>query len=110
MTNIGCCATLQQAIGDAKMPARANRRKISTTVAPETATFLKSLIREGKASSLAEAIDRTVAAVRRAESRNRLETETTAYYASLSGEELAAEKKLELTVGGVTSLVDFDGE
>lgn len=92
------------------MSARSNRRKISTTVAQETETFLKSLIHQGKASSLAEAIDRTVAVVRRAESRNRLEAATAAYYASLSGDELAAEKKLELAVGGVSSLVDFDGE
>jgi len=90
--------------------ARANRQKISTTIAPETNTFLKSLIRQGKASSLADAIDWAVAVVRRMESRRRLEAATAAYYESLSGEALEEEKKLELAAGGVASLVDFDGE
>lgn len=92
------------------MPARSNRRKISTTVAPETDTFLKSLIRQGKASSMAEAVDCVVAAARRAESRHRLEAATAAYYASLSEDALEEEKKLELAVGRASSLVDFDGE
>lgn len=92
------------------MPTRLNRRKISTTVAPETDTFLKSLIRQGKASSLAEAIDRAVGVARRMEARRRLETATAAYYASLSGDALEEEKKLELAAGGASSLVDFDAE
>jgi len=92
------------------MQARSNRRKISTTVAPETDTFLKSLIRQGKASSLAEAVDRAVAVARRMESRRRLEAATSAYYESLSGKALDEEKKLELAAGGASSLVDFDGE
>ena len=92
------------------MAARSNRRKISTTVAPETDTFLKSLIRRGKASSLAEAVDRVVTLARRAESRHRLEAATAAYYASLSGDALEEEKKLELAVASSSALVDFDGE
>ena len=92
------------------MSTRLNRRKISTTVAPETDTFLKSLIRQGKASSLAEAIDRAVGVARRMEARRRLETATAAYYASLSGDDLEEEKKLELAAGGASSLVDFDAE
>lgn len=95
---------------DNTMQARSNRRKISTTVAPETDTFLKSLIRQGKASSLADAVDRAVAVARRAESRRRLEAATAAYYASLSGKALAEEKKVELAAGSASSLVDFDGE
>lgn len=92
------------------MAARSNRRKISTTVAPETDIFLKSLVRQGKASSLAEAVDRAVAVARRVESRRRLEAATAAYYASLSGNALDEEKKLELAVGSISSLVDYDGE
>lgn len=92
------------------MATRSNRRKISTTVAPETDTFLKSLIRQGKASSLAEAVDRAVGVARRVEARRRLEAATAAYYASLSGDALDEEKKLELASGGASSLVDFDAE
>jgi hypothetical protein len=92
------------------MPTRSNRRKISTTVAPETDAFLKSLIRHGKASSMAEAVDRAVSVARRAESRRRLEAATAAYYDSLSGRALREEKKLELAAGSASSLVDLDGE
>ncbi len=95
---------------DTIMHARSNRRKISTTVAPETDIFLKSLIRQGKASSLADAVDRAVAVARRAESRRRLEAATAAYYASLSGKALDEEQKLELAAGSASSHVDFDGE
>ncbi len=70
------------------MSARSHRQKISTTVAPETEAFLKALIRQGQASSLAEAVDHAVGIARRAQSRARLEAATAAYYASLSGEAL----------------------
>lgn len=90
--------------------ARANRQKISTTIAQETNAFLKSLIRQGKASSLADAIDWAVAVVRRMESRRRLEAATAAYYESLSGDILEEEKKLELAVSAAPSLLDFDAE
>jgi len=59
---------------------------------------------------MAEAVDRVVALARRAESRRRLEAATAAYYASLSGDALEEEKKLELAVASSSSLVDFDGE
>jgi hypothetical protein len=93
-----------------EMAARNSRTKISTTVAPETASFLKALIRKGKASSMAEAVDRVVAAVRRAEVRRQREAEGAAYYASLSGEALAEEKALELAMASAAEMVDFDGE
>lgn len=92
------------------MPSRTNRRKISTTVAPETDAFLKSLIRRGKAANLAEAVDRAVAVARRAESRRRLEAATAAYYESLSKEDIAEDNKLEMALAHASSLVDFDGE
>jgi hypothetical protein len=92
------------------MPTRTNRRKISTTVAPETDAFLKSLVRRGKAANLAEAVDRAVAVARRAESRRKLEAATAAYYESLSGELLDEENKLEMALAHASSLVDFDGE
>jgi hypothetical protein len=92
------------------LPAHSNRRKISTTVAPETDAFLKSLVRRGKAANLAEAVDRVVAMARRAESRRRLEAATAAYYDSLSGQQLKEENDLELAVAHASSLVDYDAE
>jgi Arc/MetJ-type ribon-helix-helix transcriptional regulator len=92
------------------MPARSNRRKISTTVAPETHAFLKSLIRRGKAANLAEAVDSAVAYALRTESRKRLAAATAAYYDSLEGEALRAERRLEKAISKASSKVDFDGE
>ena len=92
------------------MPARSNRRKISTTVAPETHAFLKSLVRRGKAANIAEAVDRAVAFARKTESRNRLAAAAAAYYESLSGETLRAERKVEKAVSKASSKVNFDGE
>ncbi len=92
------------------MPSRRRRQKISTTIAPENEAFLKSLIKRGRASSLADAVDHAVTFARRAEARKRIEQATIAYYASLSGEELKEEQKLERAVGYAASQVDFDGE
>jgi hypothetical protein len=92
------------------MPARRRRQKISTTIAAENGDFLRSLIKRGEASSLGEAVDRAVTVARRAEARKRLADATTAYYASLSGNELKHERKLERAVGHTATQVDFDGE
>lgn len=92
------------------MPARRHRQKISTTIAPENEAFLQSLIKRGKASSLADAIDHAVTVARRAEHRKKLEEATAAYYASLSGHALKEEQELERAVGYTASQVDFDGE
>jgi hypothetical protein len=92
------------------MPVRRRRQKISTTIAPENQAFLQSLVKRGQASNLGEAVDRTVAAARRAEARKKLEEATIAYYASLSGESLKHEQKLERAVGYAAQQVNFDGE
>ena len=92
------------------MPTRSRRQKISTTIAPENQAFLKSLVKRGKAANLGDAVDRTIAFARRAEARKRLENETAAYYASLSGDALKEEQELELAIGYAASQVDFDAE
>lgn len=88
--------------------ARTNRQKISTTVAPETEAFLKALIRQGKASSLAEAVDHAVGIARRAQTRARLEAATEAYYASLSPEEIEDENRLGQALAYEAGKVNFD--
>ena len=79
-------------------------------MAPETATFLTALIRRGKATSLAEAVDQAVAVARDAEAREKLEAATEAYYASLSDEDMKAENELGLAVAAAAALVDPDAE
>jgi hypothetical protein len=92
------------------MPARANRQKISTTIAPENAAYLKSLLKRGKAGTLSEAVDRSIALARRADNRRRLEEATASYYNSLSGVALEEDRTLERALGHEASQVDFDGE
>ena len=92
------------------MRARSRRQKISTTIAPENEAFLKALVKRGKAANLSDAVDRTIAFARRAQERKRLEDQTAAYYASLSGEALKEEQDLELAIGYAASQVDFDAE
>jgi hypothetical protein len=91
------------------MPAR-RRQKISTTIAVENQKFLKSVIKSGRATNLAEAVDWAVSVARRAAIRSKLEEATAAYYGSLSGEDLEREQELEKAVGHAASLVDYDGE
>jgi len=90
------------------MPSRSRRRKISTTIASENQSFLKSLIRRGIAATLAEAVDHAVSVARRAEEREKLEAATEAYYASLSDEDMRAENELGMAISAASSLVDYD--
>jgi len=90
------------------MAARNNRQKISTTIAPENGAFLRSLIRRGKASTMAEAVDRAVSVARRAEARARLEAATEAYFASLSPEEQEEDRLLGEALAYEAGKVNFD--
>jgi hypothetical protein len=90
------------------MASRNNRQKISTTIAPENGAFLRSLIKRGKASTLAEAVDRAVSVARRAEARARLEAATEAYFASLSPEEQEEESRLGEALAYEAGKVNFD--
>ena len=90
------------------MPPRKNRLKLSTTVSPQTEKFLKSLVQQGKAESLADAVDRAVAIARRADSRRRLEEATAAYFESLSGEALEEENALGAALAREAGKVNFD--
>lgn len=90
------------------MAARSNRRKISTTVAPETDAFLRGMIRRGRATSIADAVDRVVTGARRAESRRRLEEATAAYFESLSGEARKEENALGAALAHAAGKIDFD--
>jgi hypothetical protein len=90
------------------MASRSNRQKISTTIAPENDAFLRSLIRRGKASTLAEAVDRAVSVARRVEGRARLEAATEAYFSSLSPEEQEEESRLGEALAYEAGRVNFD--
>ena len=90
-----------------RMPSQA-RRKVSTTVAPESYEYLQRQIESGKANTLADAIDNLVATVRRLENRFRLERETAAYFQGLSGDALAEERELESALFDSAAAVNFE--
>jgi hypothetical protein len=84
------------------------RRKLSTTIAPETQAYLDRMIREGRASNLAEAVDRAVARARRLDNRRRLAAATTAYFESMSEEEIAEENRLGNALAEASREINFD--
>jgi hypothetical protein len=88
----------------------ARRVKLSTTIAKETMGFLQAKVNAGEAQSVADALDRAVARVRRLENRRRLAAATAAYYNDLNHDELGAERALERDVAMAASEVDVDGE
>jgi hypothetical protein len=75
------------------------RKKVSTTISPESYAFLRGLIRSGKAENLAQALDLVLDEIRRADNRERLERATAAYYDNLTAEEIQEENEL----GGIIS-------
>ena len=93
-----------------KAPARLNRQKISTTIAPETLAFVEKLISKGEAQNVADAIDLMVERLRSAENRERLELETAAYFDRLSPEALAEETELATALAVRARGFDFDRE
>jgi hypothetical protein len=88
--------------------AMAHRQKISTTIAPRSYAYLKSLIALGKASNLAEALDLALSRLRRVESRARLEQATAAYFENLSAEAAREESNLATALDAGADESDFD--
>ena len=66
------------------------------------------MIERGDAKSLAEALDHAILIARQAEARERLATETEAYYNSMSAEEAAEENQLGLALSHAASLINYD--
>ena len=71
------------------------RKKISTTVAAESYGFLRKLIEDGKANTLAEAVDLVLDEARRIDNRERLDRMTAEAYENMSPEAMAENKELE---------------
>jgi hypothetical protein len=86
----------------------AHRQKISTTIAPRSYAYLKSLIALGKARNLAEALDLALSRLRRAERRARLEQATSAYFENLPAEATREELNLATALDASANESDFD--
>ena len=90
------------------MPKR--RRKISTTIAPESYDFLRGFIQSGKARNLADALDAILEEKGLAENRARLEKATAEYFERLSPEALAEENELGEAISRAAGEVIFSDE
>jgi hypothetical protein len=87
---------------------RLTRQKISTTISPETLAYLDDLIRKGEARSLAEALDRSVERLLVYENRERLASDTAAYFSGMTDEEATEEQRLEAALSQSSAGIDFD--
>lgn len=85
------------------------RKKLSTTISPEGYAFLRSLIRSGRAESLAQAVDLALDEVRQIENRRKLERATAEYYASASQEAIDEENNLATAFSATAGEIDIDG-
>ncbi len=90
------------------MRPASQRKKVSTTVDKDTYAYLESLVRSGRAASLAAAVDWIVRQVRQAENRARLEADTAAYFQRLSPKAARNERRLEKALGDLVDEIDFD--
>src|SRR6184192_1739328 len=79
-------------------PVRLTRQKISTTISSDTLSFLEDSIKRGEARTLAEAIDLAVRQLLVYQNRERLANDTAAYFANMTDEEAAEERRLEATL------------
>ena len=86
------------------------RAKLSTTVSQETYEFLEHMVDSGEVSSMAEAVDRSIARVRQLENRKRLAVATARYFEQMDPEATAEENALARDMAAAGSEIDFDKE
>ncbi len=84
------------------------RRKLSTTVSPETRAYLQAMVQAGRAITIAEAVDLAVGRARQAENRARLERDTAAYFEGLSAKAARQEARLEEALGQMIDEIPFE--
>jgi len=88
--------------------ARFTRQKISTTISPQTLEFLEGLVKSGEAHTMAEALDLAISRLLVYENRERLASDTDAYYANLTDAEIGEERRLEAALSQSSEGIDFE--
>lgn len=91
-------------------PRRIGRAKISTTIAAETYQYLAQKVARGEASTLAEAIDRSIHRVQQLERRSRLAQATADYFDQLEPKAAAEENAMARDLTSAAENTDFDKE
>lgn len=97
-------------MSDMKSHSKALRIKLSTTVARENFAHLAAMVKAGKASTMAEAVDLAIAGLRKAQNRSRLEQATAVYFDTLADGALRDERALSSTLQSFSEGIDFDRE
>lgn len=90
--------------------ARIARAKLSTTVSAETYAYLEQKVESGEVTSIAEALDRSIARVRKLENREKLAKATEQYFNQLEPRAVAEENALAKDVSSLAHGIDFDEE
>jgi hypothetical protein len=88
--------------------ARIGRQKISTTISPRSFEYLDRQMHQGKAQTLAEALDMAIEQLLVYENRERLAADTEAYFNNMTEEEAAEERQLASGLSQSASGVDFE--
>ena len=84
------------------------RKKLSTTIGASNYAYLHSMIKAGKAESVADAVDKAVELARRVDNRATLERQTAAYFKGLNAKAAADESDLENALSAASQEIDFD--
>lgn len=87
---------------------RLGRHKISTTISPQSFEYLDRQIHDGTAQTLAEALDKAIEQLLVYENRERLATDTEAYFNNMTDAEAAEEQRLGTALSQAAMGVDFD--
>jgi hypothetical protein len=86
----------------------ARRKKVSTTISPESYAVLRGMIRAGQALNLAQALDLVLAEFRRTENRRKLERATAQYYEEASQEAIDEENQLAAAFSATAGEIKVD--
>ena len=86
------------------------RAKVSTTVAHDNYEFLERQVASGQARSLGDALDQSIAALRRLHNRKRLAAATRNYFNSMTHEAAVEERSLGRDLASAAEDIDFDRE
>lgn len=86
----------------------ARRKKISTTISPESYSFLRFLVRKRRAANMAEAVDLVLQRAREEHNREELEKATAAYFDNMTPEEAAEQNEMGEWLSKAAEEVNFD--
>jgi hypothetical protein len=85
-----------------------HRKKLSTTIGANSFACLHRMVKEGKAESVGQAVNKAVEIARKLDDRATLERQTTAYFNGLIPKATAEETHLEHALSAASQEMDFD--